>query len=186
MSRITCCESSVGALVYDPAGRLLMITRAWHPIGIAPVAGHVWDEHDDPMAALAGELREEAGLTLTGAQLLHEGWLPNRCQSRPGPRRGHHWWIYDAQATGLLAPSLTETKGASWYAPEEVQTLANRTASWLHGAVTDEQWNASPGLEPVWLEHLARHGRITATRRTRDLARAVYSQEPDEYWPPLP
>ena len=39
----TCCGTSVGVLITDSDGRLLMIERGWWPRGIAPVAGHVYD-----------------------------------------------------------------------------------------------------------------------------------------------
>ena len=53
MSR--CCGTSVGVIVTDTADRMLMIERGWHPIGIAPVAGHIAEAPDDPPAAPPAE-----------------------------------------------------------------------------------------------------------------------------------
>lgn len=154
-----CCNQVVGVIIHDRAGRLLMFQRATPPAGVAPAAGHV-GEHGDPEAAAIAEVREEVGLTVTGLELLATRWLPDSCGSRqlPGPQGfDHHWSIYRADVTGVVAVDVREAVNPRWCTPAQVQALADRTVDWAHGGLTDTQFTARPGLEPVWvlwLHHL--------------------------------
>lgn len=182
MSR--CCGTSVGILITDQQGRLLMIERGWWPVGIAPVAGHVRDAHDTVAEALAAEVSEEVGLTVVGTpELLWEGHRPNLCQSLPAtPVPGHYWWLYRADTTGELAPDPDETKGAAWYTQAEVHALAERTIAHAHGHIPADAYEATPGLEAVWVAHLATLGTITATPTDLAAVERLYTTAPPEYW----
>ena len=69
-----CCGTSVGVLVLNQgADRLLMITRATAPAGIAPVAGHALDEHASYAAAARAEVAEEVGLQVTALNRMAVG-----------------------------------------------------------------------------------------------------------------
>ncbi len=192
-----CCGTSVGVLIQDEQSRVLMIERGWWPLGIAPVAGHVYDAHTDAAQALVAEVREEVGLQVTGAKLLWEGHLPNRCASLPADPPGHYWWVYRASATGTLTPAAGETKGAAWYTLDQLNHLAARTLEHARGATTTEEFAAKPGLEAVWCELLARvvdveearpGGRLVINGAGRDLrpyeepVRDLYTQAPPQYW----
>ncbi|MBB4929202.1 ADP-ribose pyrophosphatase YjhB (NUDIX family) [Lipingzhangella halophila] len=177
-----CCGTSVGVIVTDDQGRMLMIERGWYPLGIAPVAGHVTDAHDDPAAALAAEVAEETGLVVTHHEMVWEGWLPNLCASPPAPIPGHHWSLATATVTGTLAPDPIETKGAAWYSEEEIHALAVRTISYARGQITDEGFAAEPGLEPVWLELLHTAGVVYVVDLQRVLLRRLYTTPPESYW----
>lgn len=182
MSR--CCGTSVGVLVHDDTDRLLMIERGWWPIGIAPVAGHVADAHDTVAEALSAEVSEEVGLTVVGTpELLWEGHRPNLCQSLPAqPIPGHYWWLYRATATGELTPAPNETRGAAWYTQAEVRALAERTIAHAHGCIPGADFEARPGLEAVWVAHLAQIGMITATPTDLAAVARLYTTPPPEYW----
>ncbi|MBV2364232.1 NUDIX domain-containing protein [Streptomonospora nanhaiensis] len=177
-----CCGTSVGVLITDPRGRLLMIQRGWWPIGVAPVAGHVRDEHDDPAAAVVAETAEEVGLTVVGdPALLWEGRLPNLCASLPADPPGHYWWLYRATATGTVRPAEGETKGAAWYTPDQVRALAGKTVAYARsGGTADGQ--PADSLEAVWVELLTRSGDLSPT--VYDLADVewLYTSAPPEYW----
>ena len=179
-----CCGTSVGALIFDEAGRLLMVTRGWRPWGIAPVAGHAADEQQGgPMAALAAEIREEVGLVLGRAEMVLTGHRPNLCASRPNPvAPGHYWTIYRATATGTLTPAAGETTGAAWYTPGQVEALAQQTIDYAHGRVTDAEYEAQPGLEAVWVAHLAALGYLTVDEADLDAVEALYTTPPPQYW----
>lgn len=179
-----CCGTSVGVLVHDDTDRLLMITRGWYPTGIAPVAGHVLDAHQDAADALSAEVSEEVGLTVTGEPtLLWEGWLPNLCASPPAqPIPGHHWTLVAATATGTLRPAAGETKGAAWYTPAEVRALAERTIAYARGQISEAEWERNPGLEPVWLELLTHAGLLTLDGAEAAHVRRLYTTPPTEYW----
>lgn len=193
----SCCGTSVGVLIHDSHGRLLMIERGWWPIGIAPVAGHVRDAHSTAAEALVAETREEVGLEVTQAELLWTGHLPNLCASPPSNPPGHHWWLYRASATGTLRPAEGETKGAAWYTPSEVQALAERTLSYARGEVTAEEFERAPGMEAVWIDLLSKVALITGDGNDKTLTlstsgrglhpahiaiRDLYTTPPPEYW----
>jgi 8-oxo-dGTP pyrophosphatase MutT (NUDIX family) len=178
-----CCGTSVGVLIRDGAGRLLMITRGWHPVGVAPVAGHVADAHDDAAGAVVAEVSEEVGLSVTSHRIVWEGWLPNLCASPPAfPVPGHRWSVAVATVSGELSPDPVETRGASWYDDGQVEELAARTLRWGRGWVTDIEAQAVPPLEPVWVELLHRTGVREATELEREVARRLYTTPPRTYW----
>jgi len=152
-----CDGNSVGVVPRDPDGRILMITRNLAPSGIAPIAGHVCDEIPTltHLGAAIVETQEEVGLTVwpEDLALIYARDLPNRCRRIPAPSLSHDWRVFSATRwTGELTPSERETRGARWYELAEVQALAERTVAYAHGDVTEKEWQAEPGLEPVWCD----------------------------------
>jgi ADP-ribose pyrophosphatase YjhB (NUDIX family) len=157
----TCDNASVGVLISD-SGHWLMFERATFPPGIAPAAGHVFDEHSSYEDAARAEVAEELGLTVETLELLPVGgWRPNRCRRTPGPRGpGHQWQIYQASASGDLRPSARETRNVRWLATDDLQRRASWTAFYATGRLTEQEFLADPGLEPVWVRFLAELGLI--------------------------
>ncbi len=146
-----CDNEVVGALVEDPRGRLLLITRATYPSGRAPLCGHR-DDHGDWIAAAVAETFEEAGLTVDTLTPFMLSWMPNRCRRVPGPIGvGHNWTLFKATVTGDLSLNPEEASAAAWYSQEQLQELADRTVAYCKGQVPEEQWQADPGLEPAWV-----------------------------------
>ncbi len=144
-----CDHKSVGIIVFRD-GKLLLIERKKVPFGFAPPAGHV-DEHGGFQEAAKAELKEEVGLTASSLRLQFKGRQENPC------RRGskwHYWEVYKAEATGELVPSPDETKQAIWCTEEELYALAEKTKRYIAGEINDEEWEKSPGLEPVWWDIL--------------------------------
>jgi 8-oxo-dGTP pyrophosphatase MutT (NUDIX family) len=169
-----CDNASVGVVI-ERDGRYLVFTRATFPAGVAPCAGHVFDDHDGYEAAAAAEAREELGLTVTSLDLaVAREWRANRCRRLRGPQGTGHWWqVYRATVSGTLRPSPRETRSARWADPAELQTLAARTARYARGEVTDGEFARNPGIEPVWVRWLCDLGVITASAfagREADLA----------------
>ncbi|WP_460304525.1 NUDIX domain-containing protein [Actinocorallia aurea] len=175
-----CDTASAGVIIEDGEGRVLLLTRATAPSGLAPAAGHVFDGHEIEgadgaldeeasfRAAAIAELAEELGLTLRDADMAHVtgGWRPSPCRRPlpPGCEPGHEWRVYRASAssvTGVLAPAPDEAKGARWYTPAEVQALADRTAAQALGTVSDAEFDAAPGLQAVWVRWLADAGLVS-------------------------
>src|SRR5690606_24998675 len=178
-----CCGTSVGAIVRDEECALVMVERGWYPTGIAPVAGHVLDAHTDAAAALAAEVAEEVGLTVTSHRVLWQGWLPNLCASPPAlPLPGHHWTVATATATGTLRPAAGETRGAAWYTPEQVRAPAARTLAYARGQASQAEWEARPRLEPVWCHLLTTAGLLSLTGAEVAHVRRLYTAPPDAYW----
>ncbi|WP_055477556.1 NUDIX domain-containing protein [Sphaerimonospora mesophila] len=161
----TCDNASVGVLVADENGRWLMFERATFPPGVAPAAGHVFDDHAGYESAARAEVAEELGLTVTSLELLPVGgWRPNRCRRQPGPRGvGHQWQIYRASVAGRLAPSARETRNVRWLTPAELQQLADVTVAYANGHITAREFEDRPGIEPVWVQWLSDYGLIAVT-----------------------
>jgi ADP-ribose pyrophosphatase YjhB (NUDIX family) len=156
----TCDNTSVGVIITNEAGDYLMFERNTFPPGIAPVAGHV-DTHGTVRDAAEAEVREEVGLTVVLLSEITTGWRSNRCRRLPGPRGvGHHWAIFHAVVTGDLALSARETRNARWITATDLQALADRTSAYAFGFVTDADFAAHPGLEPVWGQWLDATGVI--------------------------
>ncbi|MFH1854848.1 MAG: NUDIX domain-containing protein [bacterium] len=146
-----CDHKSVGILVRRN-GKLLLIERKKFPWGFAPPAGHIDGEPDFESAARR-ELSEEVGLQANRFRLVAEGRKENKC--RRGKGDWHYWKIYEAEAKGDLHRSQDETKQVGWFSQTEIDDLAGRTKEYLLGKIGEEEWERSPGIEPVWLEWFA-------------------------------
>jgi ADP-ribose pyrophosphatase YjhB (NUDIX family) len=145
-----CDNKSVGMLVWKD-GKLLLIERKKPPFGFAPPAGHV-DEDAFFEDAAGRELKEEVGLDTKEMKLLKEGRKENPCRREGGS--WHYWKIYSIETVGEIKRSEDETKQAGFYSPEDVSLLAKRTQEYLGGGINQDDWEKSPGLEPVWYEWL--------------------------------
>ncbi|MDX6740044.1 NUDIX domain-containing protein [Actinocorallia sp. A-T 12471] len=177
-----CDTASAGIVVRDERGRVLLLTRATAPAGVAPAAGHVFDGHevlrDDGSvdveasfrAAAVAELAEELGLSVSPEALTEVtgGWRPSPCRRALPPRAeaGHEWRVYAAAAaevSGVLTPSPDEASGARWYPADEVQALAERTGAQAAGLVSDAEFAADPGIQAVWVRWLADAGVVSVS-----------------------
>lgn len=128
---------------------ILLIERGKSPFGFAPPAGHV-DEHGSFEQAAKDEVREEVGLTPLNLVLIREGRKENKCRREGGT--WHYWKIYKVEADGGIKRSEEETKQADWFPPDKINSLAQRTEKYLAGRVPEDEWQKSPGIEPVWCE----------------------------------
>lgn len=155
MSGRQCDNASAGVLI-ERDGRWLFLWRASFPPGVAPVAGHVFDEHRSYEDAARAEVKEEAGLSVESLSDTGTGrWRANRCRRVPGAMgQGHLWKVYTATVSGELAPSQREVKRARWLSRPQVQLLANRTMLRATGAISEEDFREYPGIEPVWVSFL--------------------------------
>jgi ADP-ribose pyrophosphatase YjhB (NUDIX family) len=151
--REMCGHKSVGMLVWKEEGddrKLLIIERKKFPFGFAPPAGHV-EGGSSFEAAARRELKEEVGLVSYAMAKVLSGRKNNPC------RRGstwHDWKVYEVSfsGSGNVVLSTEEAKSYRWTTREELRTLAERTKLYLAHNITEEEWQAMPGLEPVWYE----------------------------------
>ena len=144
-----CDHTSVGMLIKNKSGNLLLIERKLFPYGFAPPAGHV-DKHGSYEQAAEDEVREEVGLSAIKLKLIAQGRKENKCRRIAGD--WHYWKIYKVEAEGELKPSQNETKQAGWFNGEQVMFLAKRTGEYLKGGISESSWQDHPGLEAVWYE----------------------------------
>ncbi|MFF9310107.1 NUDIX hydrolase [Streptomyces sp. NPDC014748] len=158
-----CDNTSVGVVITTDAGDFLMFDRATFPPGVAPAAGHI-DDHGTAEDAARAEVEEELGLTVTALTHVTGWWRNNRCRRLPGPRgTGHEWTVYQASVTGTLSPSTRETRNVRWLGRQELQDLADRTVAYAAGRLTDPEFTAMPGIEPVWVQWFANLGVLDIT-----------------------
>lgn len=149
-----CDNASVGVIITNAAGDYLMFDRNTFPPGVAPVAGHI-DTHGTARQAAEAEVREEVGLTVVSLMEITAGWRTNRCRRQPGPRGvGHQWTVFHAVVTGALDPSQRETRNVRWISRADVLALCSRTSRYAQGELSDAEFAARPGIEPVWVRWL--------------------------------
>lgn len=145
-----CDNKSVGMLVWRDSS-LLLIERKKPPFGFAPPAGHI-DEDNSFEESAKRELKEEVGLETQNIKLLIEGRKENPCRREGGI--WHYWKIYQIEAIGEVKRSEDETKQAIFYKKDDLLLLASKTEKYLRGDIGQDDWEKSPGLEPVWYEWL--------------------------------
>lgn len=149
-----CDGASVGVLVTDERGRVLVGTRA-DGAGLAPIAGHVWDEHDSYEDAAAAEVWEETGMRVTKLEYVTGGWRANRCKRGDSPHGpGHHWQVFRATATGTPHSADGSMLDLHWADHVELNRAKWRTLQRAQARISDAEWTADPGLEPVWVQWL--------------------------------
>src|SRR5450759_3819219 len=95
-----CDNRSVGVIIRNPQGHILLIERARHPFGWAPPSGHVDQDVDQELVPLWSkaakrEVKEEVGISLKAIQNLGQGRLGNKCRREGGD--WHYWVIFEAQ-----------------------------------------------------------------------------------------
>lgn len=178
-----CDGASVGVLVTDERGRVLIGTRV-DGAGVAPIAGHVFDEHTvtgpdgtrDADAsyerAAVAEVAEEAGMDVVPGSLefVAGGLRLNRCRRGDGPDGpGHDWRIYTARATGTPHSADGKVLALHFADRVELDALMRRTIDRARGFVSDSQWWYRPGLEPVWCLWLVATGFATMARTDLEL-----------------
>ncbi|MEK7164137.1 MAG: NUDIX domain-containing protein [Patescibacteria group bacterium] len=145
-----CDNKSVGMLVWRD-NSLLLIERKKPPFGFAPPAGHIDEDHSFEESAKR-ELKEEVGLETQNIKLLIEGRKENPCRREGG--NWHYWKIYQIEATGEIKRSEDETKQVIFYKNDDLLLLASKTEKYIRGDINQDDWEKSPGLEPVWYEWL--------------------------------
>lgn len=145
-----CDNKSVGMLVWRD-DKLLLIERKKPPFGFAPPAGHLDDDNSFEHSAKR-ELMEEVGLNSKNVELLIEGRKENPCRREGGS--WHYWKIYKIETDGEIKRSEDETKQANFYSKNDLLLFASKTEKYISGDINQDDWEKSPGLEPVWYEWL--------------------------------
>lgn len=158
-----CDNLSVGIVIRNKSGLYALLERRKFPVGFAPVAGHI-DNHGSAEQAALDEAQEELGINLTPDNLqktvIDTKRKNNQCVREGGSY--HIWTVFESTIPHqALQPDVNETKGGRWFHPDELQALADRTRAYLRSEISESDWQKSPGLEHVWLDHLTELGHIT-------------------------
>ena len=118
-----CDHTSVGVILENKKGEILLIERAKFPPGFAPPAGHI-DDHCTPQGAAQAEVAEEVGLQVDREDLeerLHRNF-PNQCRREDGT--WHEWWVYEARRWGgRVRRKRDEAKRHMWVGPRKLRML---------------------------------------------------------------
>jgi ADP-ribose pyrophosphatase YjhB (NUDIX family) len=125
------CNNTSVGIIVWREGCLLLLERQKFPPGMACPAGHV-EAGETYAQAAARELSEETGLVARSLRLLAEGDRFNRCR-RPGGD-WHHWQVF---------------------------ALAQRAQAYQAQLLSEDDWQAAPGLEIVWYAWLHAIGMLS-------------------------
>ncbi|MFE9247153.1 NUDIX domain-containing protein [Nocardiopsis sp. NPDC006938] len=190
-----CDTESVGIIVEDSEGRVLVIDRTTAPWGAACPSGHPeghGSRHgstpgvpDQPIhrAAAVGELSEEVGLHVAeeDLELAAHGWRDNRCRRelRPGAPAGHWWTIYHVRTwRGEVRVDPDEVTNARWCTRDQLQELVEITIDHAHGRITETEFRARGGAEPVWVRWWRDAGLVRAASTDLDAVEKLASTPP--------
>lgn len=150
MEKIKDCNNTSVGIIVKKDGKILLIERKKFPFGFAAPAGHV-DDGEDYETAAGRELLEEVGVSASKLILLTEGRKNNPCRRPKGS--WHYWKIYEARYDNIAVKiKKDEVKNANWYTIDEVKVLGQKTEKYLKKEISDEVWQESPGIEPVWYD----------------------------------
>lgn len=135
-----CTYRTVGAIIRNPAGEILLFNRGTYPFCIAGPAGHC-DDGDAPQVAIEKEIREEVGLEVLCLQEITQLWCASRCRRRHTGEPGHWWTFYHASCLGEVRESQREVSGkARFYTESEIKSLMQSTARGSKRNALDEPW----------------------------------------------
>lgn len=124
---------SVGAIITNGDGMILMIDRNKTPFGWACPAGHV-DDGELPIDAVAREVEEETGLTVTEITDMRCTIQDSLEMPQDLCSRGigtHLWSIYSVKTEGTLVMKEDEVKAIMWVTPEYLPTT-NLEPAWRY------------------------------------------------------
>lgn len=114
---------SVGAVIRNYDGQILLIDRLKTPFGFACPAGHV-DEGETPEIALLREVNEETGLIVVSYKKYDTSKLIDYPQEPCSRGVKHHIWnLYEVEAEGELIFKEDEVKSIAWYSQDEIMVL---------------------------------------------------------------
>lgn len=147
-AKVKVCDNKSVGMIIKKDGRILLIERRKPPFGFAPPAGHLDGDTFDHSAVR--ETEEEVGLKTENIKLLSEGRKENKCRRTGGD--WHYWKIYEVVSEGEVKRSEDETKQAGWFSAEQIKQLAQKTQGYVDRKISEDEWQQSPGLEPVWCE----------------------------------
>jgi ADP-ribose pyrophosphatase YjhB (NUDIX family) len=142
-----CDNKSVGVILSNDKGEVLLIDRAKFPFGLAAPAGHV-DNHGTLEQTAISEVQEEVGIEIEISSLvkvIDKRRIDNKCR-RPGGDF-HDWTIFTAQTVSTeINRSQDETLGAKWYSKEELREIAQNTKQ--------QNSESLKVFENIWLDFL--------------------------------
>ena len=139
---------SVGAIIKNKEGKILLVDRKNPPFGFAGLAGHI-DEGEEPdraIRAIVREVLEESGFIVTNPKLMENAaeMINNMCKHGIDV---HCWFLFECECSGMPRKEEGGAHSIGWVSPAEIQQLSNENK-----------------LEPVWEFWFKRYKIITGMR----------------------
>lgn len=120
MAKVRHCEGKSAGAIIKRGGKILLIDRAFFPLGWACPAGHV-KKDEKPIDGMRREIKEETGLaTITPRLLLSRKHVKNKCVKGSA---FHDWWVFECKSMGRVKMAKAEAKDIGWFPPEEIKKL---------------------------------------------------------------
>lgn len=121
-----CSARSAGAIIRQ-GKKILLLDRAFFPLGWAPPAGHI-NKNETPVRAIAREVKEETGLEVVKSRLiLSKNNVSDKCVAGT---EIHDWWIFECECRGKIKLSKKESKKFGWFTPEEIKNKVGLIYIW--------------------------------------------------------
>jgi 8-oxo-dGTP diphosphatase len=131
-ARLATSFMAAGALITDPAGRILLVKPNYRDYWLLP--GGMADDGESPDAACARELREELGLGIDLGRLLVVDWAPAD-DERPRPTL---YFLFDGGTLtdpGRIRLEHDELDAFAFFELTEATPLLSRAARRLRPAL---------------------------------------------------
>jgi|SRR6056297_974534 len=114
-------HQSVGIIIKNQKGEILMLDRKNYPYGWACPSGHI-DQGEGPERAAQREVEEETGLQTQEIHKLIQEFVDwNECAQGV---KGHYWHVYEAKSwIGKVKTEDKEAKTIAWIPPEKLKDL---------------------------------------------------------------
>jgi len=117
MKKNSCSGQSAGALIIRRE-KLLLLDRAFAPLGWAPPAGHI-EKGETPDEAIRREIKEEVGLEATECELLANGKkLKDVCVAQT---ELHDWWVFKCKCRNKIKLDKKESLRFKWIPVKKIR-----------------------------------------------------------------
>ena len=148
-----CDHTTVGVVVRNQEGEILMVERRHPPYGWAPLTGHVDKNIDIDGYALwedaaQSTVQDMIGAAPTGIRPLGRGRRENECSREGGD--WHEWVVFEAIVEGDLNVDPELVLNWKWAGAGELDEMQRRTEAWHRVEFGSERWREEPGLDPTW------------------------------------